>query len=130
MARTLARVAAALLAVEALGVLALAGWQVVALAGADTSSSVSAIALIVLTVVGAAAVAAFAGATWSGRSWGRSGGVVTQLLILAVAGGALTGPFPHLGTALGLAVPAIAGLALLFAAARAAHPRGAEPSAD
>ena len=46
-----------------------------------------------LTAVGAAAVLAFAVAIWRGQSWGRSGGIVTQLLILAVALGAVTGAY-------------------------------------
>jgi hypothetical protein len=130
MPRRIARIAAALLALEAVGIAALAAWQVVALAGADTSDPVSAVALIVLTVIGAVAVAAFAGATWSGRSWGRSGGVVTQLLILAVAVGAVTGPYPHAGTAVALALPAVAGLMLLFLAAREAHAADAPSRED
>ncbi len=52
--------AAALLGLEAFGILALAGWQVVALIGGDTDSVASSIALIVLTVIGAAIVGAFA----------------------------------------------------------------------
>lgn len=123
----IARFAAALIALEAVGLLALAGWQVVALSGADTMSPASAVALIVLTVLGAVAVGAFAGATWSDRSWGRSGGVVTQLLILAVAVGAVTGPYPHAGTALGLGLPALAGLVLLVLAAREANRAASAP---
>ena len=134
MSNRIARTAAALLAIEAVGILALAGWQVVALAGADTTDPVSAVALIVLTVIGAVAVGAFAAATWAGRSWGRSGGVVTQMLILAVALGAVTGAFPHPGTAVALAIPAVVVLILLFLAAREAHradaARGDEAGSD
>ena len=43
-----ARIAAVLVGLEALGVLALVVWQIAALAGGDTDSSTSAIALIVL----------------------------------------------------------------------------------
>ncbi|WP_309067757.1 histidine kinase [Microbacterium sp.] len=121
MPRRIARIAAVLLALEAAGILALIVWQVVALAGADTTDPVSAVALIVLTAVGAVAVGAFAAATWRGRSWGRSGGVVTQLLIVAVAVGALTGEFPQVGVAVALAAPAVVVLVLLFLAAREAH---------
>ncbi|GGH37808.1 histidine kinase [Microbacterium album] len=127
MAVDMTRPAAVLLAIEAIGLLALAGWEVVALIGADASSTTSGVALIVLTVIGAAAVAGFAVATWRGRSWGRSGGVVTQLLILAVAVGALTGEYPQPAAALGLAVPGVLGLVLLFGAARRAAQ--AEPHA-
>ena len=85
------RIAAILLAIEGLAIVGLVVWQVGALVAGDTGSVESALALIVLTVVGAAAVLSFAVATWRGLSWGRSGGIVTQLLILAVALGAVTG---------------------------------------
>ncbi|MGL1544402.1 hypothetical protein ACSTIA_23855, partial [Vibrio parahaemolyticus] len=65
--------AALVLGLEAIGVLALAGWQVVALIGGDTDSVVSSLALIVLTVIGAAAIGAFAVATARDVSTGRSG---------------------------------------------------------
>ena len=117
------RVAAALLALEGLALLMVAGWEVVALVGGDTDDVGSSIALIVLTVVGAAAVLAFAVATSRGQSWGRSGGIVTQLLVLAVALGAVTGPAPSISFAVVIAVPAIAGLVVLFAAARRAGAR-------
>ncbi|MFY0100203.1 hypothetical protein ABTQ08_22315, partial [Acinetobacter baumannii] len=56
-------------------------------------------------------------------STGRSGGIVTQLLILSVAIGALTGEWAAPGVALLIAVPALVGLALLILAVRAASPR-------
>ena len=117
------RVAAALLALEGLALLIVAGWEVVALVGGDVEDVGSSIALIVLTVVGAAAVLAFAVATARGQSWGRSGGIVTQLLVLAVALGAVTGPAPSISFAVVIAVPAIVGLVVLFAAARHAGTR-------
>lgn len=119
------RVAGAVLAAEALALLTVAGWEVIALTGGDTDDPVSSIALIVLTVVGAAAVAAFSAATWAGQSWGRSGGIVTQLLILAVAVGAVTGPTPSPAFAGAVALPAAVGLVALIAAARAAAARRA-----
>ncbi|MFS0793257.1 histidine kinase [Microbacterium sp. 1P10AE] len=115
--------AALVLGLEAIGVLALAGWQVVALLGGDTDSVVSSIALIVLTVIGAAAVGAFAVATARDVSAGRSGGIVTQLLILSVAIGAVTGEWAAPGVALLIAAPAVVGLVLLVLAVRAAAPR-------
>ena len=114
------RSAAVLLAVEAAALAAVAGWEVVALLGGDTVDPTSSVALIVLTVVFAIAVGAFAVATVRGRSWGRSGGIVTQLLTLAVAVGAITGPDPAVGFAVALAVPAVIGLVLLFLAVRRA----------
>ncbi|MBN9212026.1 MAG: histidine kinase [Microbacterium sp. 71-36] len=114
--------AAFVLGLEAIGVLALAGWQVVALVGGDTDSVVSSVALIVLTVIGAAIIGAFAVATAREVSAGRSGGIVTQLLILSVAIGAVTGEWAAPGIALLIAAPAVVGLILLILAVRASAP--------
>jgi len=118
--------ASVLIGLEALGVALLAGWQVVAIVTGDVAELPSAIALVVLTVVGAVAVGAFAVATARGLSWGRSGGVVCQLLLLAVAGGAVTGTYAHPLIGLTLAVPAVIGLVLLIIATRRAAPRRTE----
>ncbi|MCR2764663.1 histidine kinase [Microbacterium sp. zg.B48] len=126
---TVDRLAAVVLGLEGLAVAALVGWQIWALAAGDTGAVETAIALLVLTAVGAAAVLAFAVATWRGQSWGRSGGVVTQLLILAVALGAVTGAYSSAATGLALAVPGLVALVLLVLAVRAAGRRagGAAP---
>jgi multisubunit Na+/H+ antiporter MnhF subunit len=115
---TVGRAAATLVGLEGLGLVALTAWQVVALFAGDTASIESSLALVVLTAVGAAAVLAFAVATWRGQSWGRSGGIVAQLLMLAVALGAATGAYAHPSTALILAVPAIVALVLLVLTVR------------
>lgn len=112
------RVAAVLVALEGLGIIALAVWQIVAIATGDTDSLESALALVVLTLVGGAAVLAFGVAVWRGQSWGRSGGIVTQLLILAVALGAATGAYADPALALVVALPAVVVLALLVLAVR------------
>lgn len=125
----LARAAAVLLALEALAIAALAGWQVVAFVTGDVAEIGSALALVVLTVVGAVLVGAFAVAIWRGMSWGRSGAIVFQLLILAVAGGALTGSYADPPVGIALAVPALIALVLLFAVARRAAPRRDEGEA-
>ncbi|GAA4348879.1 histidine kinase [Microbacterium rhizosphaerae] len=109
----LARAASVLVGLEALGVLGVAVWQVVAVAGGDTDSAVSSIALLVLTVVGAVAVGAFAIGIWRGWSWGRSGGIVTQLLIIAVAVGAMTGAGADPLLGIGLIIPALIVFVLL-----------------
>lgn len=114
------RVAAVLVGLEGLGLVALTVWQVAAIVAGDTASIDSAIALIVLSAVGAAAVIAFAVAIWRGRSWGRSGAVVTQLLILAVALGAATGAYAEPAAALIIAAPAVVTLVLLVLAVREA----------
>jgi hypothetical protein len=112
------RIAAVLVGAEGLGLGVLMVREIVAIAGGDTDSIESAIALVVLTLVGAAAMIAFAVATWRGQSWGRSGGIVAQLLILAVALGAATGAFADPAVALALAAPAIVTLVLLILAVR------------
>lgn len=114
------RVAAVLVGAEGAGLVALAVWQILAIMGGDTASIDSAIALIVLTAVGAAAVIAFSVATWRGRSWGRSGAIVAQLLILAVALGAATGSYADPSLGLVLAVPAVIVLVLVVLAVREA----------
>lgn len=119
-ANTPARIAAALVGLEGIALVALVAWQVSALIGGDTVSIETAIALAVLTAVGAAAVLAFAVAISRGQSWGRSGGVVTQVLILAVALGAVTGAFAHPMIAVALAAPALVTLVFLVRAARRA----------
>ncbi|BDV30088.1 histidine kinase [Microbacterium terricola] len=120
------RVAGVLVGLEAAALFVLVARQVMALLTGDTESLESAIALVVLSVVGTVAVAAFAAAIWRGRSWGRSGGIVTQLLILAVAGGAATGAYAEPVVALAIAAPAVVTLVLLILGVRAA---GREPAA-
>lgn len=117
------RIAAAWLALEALGILLLAGWELLALVTDDTDSVASSIALLALTVIGAAAVIGFAAAVWRGGSWGRSGGVVVQLLVLSIAIGSVTGPGADAALAAVLSAPAVIGLVLLILAARAAGRR-------
>lgn len=112
------RMAAVLVGLEGLGVAALAVREIGAIVGGDTASIGSALALVVLTAVGAAAVLAFAVAIWRGQSWGRSGGIVTQLLILAVALGAATGAFAEPSAALAIAAPAVLTLVLLILSVR------------
>ncbi|MDF2492699.1 MAG: hypothetical protein K0R60_784 [Microbacterium sp.] len=116
----LSTIAGGLLILEGAAIAVLAVVQAGAIIGGDTSFLESAIALLVLTVIGAAAVVAFGVATIRGRSWGRSGGIVTQLLVLAVAFGAATGVFAHPLLGLQLAIPAVVALVLLFAAVRRA----------
>jgi hypothetical protein len=118
--------AAFVLILEAAGVAALLVWQASALFSGDTASVPSALALMVLTLIGVVAVAGFAVATARGRSWGRSGGIVVQLLIIAVAIGALTGVGAAPLVALAIAAPGVVGFVLLLLAAREAAPPRAE----
>ncbi|MGZ0711395.1 histidine kinase (plasmid) [Coraliomargarita sp. W4R53] len=115
--------ASVLVALEGIAVATLVVWQVAALASGDTGVFSTALALLVLTAVGAVIVFAFAIAIWRDQTWGRSGAVVTQLLILAVALGAATGQYAHPLTALAMAVPAAVLLWLLVMAVRSAAAR-------
>ncbi len=119
------RLAAVLVGLEGVALLIVAGWEIVALVSGDTGSVTSAVALLVLTVVAAVAVVAFAVGIARGQSWGRSGGVVTQLLLLAVAAGAGAGPEGQVSLALALALPAVVTFAVLLVAARRAGARRA-----
>lgn len=112
--------AAIIVGLEGAAVFVLVVIQVIALFGGDAGDVTSGIALIVLTAVGAAALLAFAVAIARDQSWGRSGGIVSQLLILAVALGAATGAYAHPLVALALCVPAVVALVLLFAGVRRA----------
>ncbi|QEW02516.1 histidine kinase [Microbacterium lushaniae] len=117
---TVRLIAAAILALEALGLAVLLVWQVMAMLAGDTGSLASAIALATLTLVGAVAVAAFAAATARDQSWGRSGGIVVQALILAVALGELTGENANPAAAALIAAPALVCAVLLILTVRAA----------
>lgn len=112
------RTAAVLLALEALVLLGIAAWEVVALVTAGAGSVASGIALVVMTLIGAAGLGAFAWGAYAGRSWGRSGGIVAQLLGIAVAVGSVTGSYVHPLIALAIGVPAAAVLVVLFLASR------------
>ncbi|QEW00569.1 histidine kinase [Microbacterium caowuchunii] len=126
----LSTIAGGFLVLEGIGIAVLAVMQAGAIFGGDTAVIDTALALLVLTVICAAAVVAFGVAVMRGRSWGRSGGIVTQLLILAIALGAATGAYAHPLLGLELAVPAIITFVLLVAAARkSAKAEGASPDA-
>ena len=117
--------AAILVGLEGTGVAALAGWMMTALIAGESMDLGTALALILMTVVGAVALFAFAVAILRDHGWGRSGAIVVQLLILAVSLGAVTGAYAHPLVALALAVPAIVTLVAVIAAARAAGRRNA-----
>jgi len=120
MSRTPAKIAAFIVAAEAIGVLYLALLQVLALVQGDVATVPSALALIVLTLIIGAGTAAFAYGIWNGHTWGRSGATVAQLMVLAVAIGAATGQFAHPLLGAVLAVPAIIALVAIFKDSKAA----------
>jgi hypothetical protein len=126
------RAAAVIVGLEAVGLIVIVVRELLSLLSGDAASAPSGIALLVLTAVGAAAVAAFALALWRGRSWGRSGSIVVQLLILAVALGAATGAYAEPILGLAIAAPAAIALILLILGARraASDPDSEDASSD
>lgn len=122
----LALAASAVLAAEGLALLVFALIELVGLGAGDAASLSTAVALIVLTLMGAAALVAFAIGTRAGRSWARSGGVVFQVLGVALALASLTiQPISWVFT-LAVGLPAVLGFALLIASTRAENERPAE----
>lgn len=114
----LAKAAAAVLALEGVVLVVFAIIELFGLGAGNAASAPTAVALIVLTLIGAAALFAFAAGTRRGRGWARSGGVVLQVLAVALALAA-TGvqPVPWLFV-VGVGLPGIVGFVLLIAASR------------
>lgn len=111
-------IAAIIVALEGIGVFVLAGVQVLAIIAGDTAEIASAIALLVLTVILGVGIIVFAVGIVRGQTWGRSGGIVTQVLIFAVGLGAATGAYAHPGIGLLIMLPALAGFAAILLATR------------
>lgn len=112
--------AAALLALEAVALLVITLIEVFDLSAGDAGSLPSALGLIGLSLIGAAGLAVLAYAVLRGRSYGRSGGMVGQILAIAVALSAVgVRPFPTLFV-LSLLIPAAIGVVLLFPLSRRA----------
>lgn len=115
----LALAAAAVLALEGAALFVFAAVELIGLGAGDAASRSTAVALIVLTLIGAVALVAFAVGTRAGRSWARSGGVVFQVLGVALAFASLTvQPIAWVFT-IAVGLPAILGFALLIASTRA-----------
>lgn len=114
----LARIAAAVLALEGLALGVIAILELIGLGAGDAASIPTGIALIVLTLIAAGALMAFAGGVLRRRSWARSGGVVLQVLAIALALASLTlQPIPWLFTA-AVGLPGIVGFVVLIVVAR------------
>lgn len=126
----LAAAAAAVLALEGSALTVVALVELFGLGAGDAASLPTAIALIVLTLVGAAALFAFAVGTRRGHTWARSGGVVLQVLALALALASLTVQPVLWVFVLGLGVPALVGFVLLIASTRSESIDPVDGSAD
>ncbi|MDQ0613256.1 hypothetical protein QF046_000897 [Microbacterium sp. W4I4] len=125
--------AAGVLALEGAALAVITLVELFALGSGDASSPASGVALIVLTLIGAAALFAFAFGTLRRASWARSGGILFQVLAIALALASLSiQPTPWL-FALVVGGAGVVGLALLIAATRrdgASDPRLHRPERD
>ncbi|WP_344817669.1 hypothetical protein [Microbacterium soli] len=110
--------AAVILALEGAAITVIGVIELFALGSGDASSIPSGVALIVLTFIGAAALVAFALGVLRHASWARSGGIVLQVLGIALALAALgIQPTPW-SFVLVIGVAGIAGLVALIATVR------------
>lgn len=114
----IALAAAAVLAAEAAALLVFAVIELVGLGAGDAASLPTAVALIALTLIGAAALVAFAIGVRSGKSWARSGGVVFQVLAVALALASLTLQPVSWAFTFGVGLPGLVGFVLLISSAR------------
>lgn len=112
--RAALRTVSIVLVLEALAVIAVAIWLVIDLVSLEPSSYATAIALIVLVVVGAVWVGATALASFSRAPWSRAAAIVWQILQVSVAVGAFQGLFARPDIGWMLLVPAITVIGLLL----------------
>jgi hypothetical protein len=104
----------ALLFLEAAALVAVVVWLVVDLLALEPSSYATAIALIVLVVIGAIWVSAVAVASIRRAPWSRAAAIVWQVLQLSIAVGAFQGLFARPDVGWLLLVPAITVIGLLL----------------
>ena len=104
----------ALLFLEAAALVAVVVWLVVDLLALEPSSYATAIALIVLVVIGATWVSAVAVASIRRAPWSRAAAIVWQVLQLSIAVGAFQGLFARPDVGWLLLVPAITVIGLLL----------------
>src|SRR5690606_18459715 len=113
-----AAAAAGVLALEGAALTVIALVELFAVGSGDASSPASGVALIVLTLLGAAGVFAFAFGPLRRASWARSGGILFQVLAIALALASLSiQPTPWL-FALAIGGAGVVGLVLLIAVVR------------
>lgn len=104
----------AILFLEALALIAVVAWLVIDLVALQPSSYATAIALIVLVVIGAAWVSAIAIGSVRRAPWTRASAIVWQILQVSIAIGAFQGLFARPDVGWLLLVPAITVIGLLL----------------
>ena len=107
-------VVSALLFLEAVALASIVVWLVVDLVTLRPSSYASAIALIVLVVIGVVWVGAVAIASLRRAHWSRAAAIVWQILQISIAVGAFQGLFARPDVGWLLLVPAITVIGLLL----------------
>jgi hypothetical protein len=104
----------ALLFLEAAALVGIVVWLIVDLIALQPSSYATAIALIVLVVIGAVWVGAVAVASVRRAPWSRAAAIVWQILQVSMAVGAFQGLFARADVGWLLLVPAITVIGLLL----------------
>jgi hypothetical protein len=112
------RACAALVALQALGLVAVAGLYVVELVVSSSDDQARALVTVALALLAAVGLGLVARGLLAGRRWARSPALVTNLILLPVAFGLLQGDVWYVG--IPLLLWAIAVLVLLFAPATSA----------
>ncbi|MDQ0574740.1 hypothetical protein [Agromyces albus] len=107
-------VVSTLLLLEAAALVAVVVWLLVDLVVARPSSYATAIALLVIVVIGAIWVGAVAVASLRRAPWSRASAIVWQILQLSIAVGAFQGLFARPDIGWPLLVPAITVIGLLL----------------
>ncbi len=111
-------VAGILVGAEGLVLIGASVWLLLSLFASPALSLVSAVALLVLVVICTIGVCAMAVGIFRGQRWARSGGIVVQVLVLAIAGGAAADQFGDVSLALKIGIPALVTFAILIAEVR------------
>ncbi|WP_353112027.1 hypothetical protein [Microbacterium sp.] len=111
--------AALLLTLEGIALGIVSVIELVKLTRREVVSTPAGTGLVVLTLLAAVALVAFAYGVLRRVSWARSGAIVFQVLAIAVAVSSVTLETPRWGFALAVGVPGMIGLVLVILAARA-----------
>jgi drug/metabolite transporter superfamily protein YnfA len=103
-----------ILGIEFFVLIAIVGTYVVATLAGEVRSLPTMLALAALGLVLAVWLAFVVKALASGRRWARNGAIFWQLVQLTVAWGSFTGQFANPAIGVGLIVPSLTVIALLF----------------
>ena len=101
-----------LLALEGVGLLAVAAWYVELLLTGDASDDSGAVVTLVLAALAGAGLLGLAWSLNAGRTWGRTPGLLTQVFIAVVGAPLVTGERWYIGVPM-LVVAAVTAASLL-----------------